>query len=205
MYMVTSATRREGKSTICSLLAIVSAMVYHKRTLVIDGDFRRPSLHKLLGLGEGLGLCEALGGRISYDFVIRRTALPLLFAISSGKPFGPAGEAYRDEEFARLIASVRQGFELIFVDSPPVLPVIEPLLMAEHVDGLLLVVMAARTPLALVRRMRQILKPVTPKVCGSILNNAMDGLPYYYDHRYYGRRPQVRRNPVGSAVSSARS
>jgi len=69
-------------------------------------------------------------------------------------------------------------------------PVVEPLMMAEHVDSVLVVAMAGRTPLMLVRRMRQLIEPIFPKISGVVLNNAVEGLPYYYDYRYYGYAEQ---------------
>jgi Mrp family chromosome partitioning ATPase len=81
---------------------------------------------------------------------------------------------------------VRPKYDIIFIDAAPVVPVVEPLLMAEHVDSVLVVAMAGRTPLMLVRRMRQLIDPILPKVSGVVLNNAVEGLPYYYDYRYYG-------------------
>ncbi|MGH7681250.1 MAG: hypothetical protein ACRENN_04610, partial [Candidatus Eiseniibacteriota bacterium] len=84
---------------------------------------------------------------------------------------------------------------------PPTVPAIEPILMAEHVDSILVVAMAGRTPVAMVRRSMQILAPVASKIAGVILNNAADGLPYFFNYSYYGyeqpKRPRPRR-PVTS-------
>ena len=66
-YLITSAGRGDGKSTICALLAIVAAKVFRKRTLVIDADIRRPTLHHLLGIASRPGLCELLRGTVSPD------------------------------------------------------------------------------------------------------------------------------------------
>jgi Mrp family chromosome partitioning ATPase len=81
---------------------------------------------------------------------------------------------------------VRSDFELVFVDAAPVVPVVEPMMIAEHVDGILVVAMVGRTPLTLIRRFKQIVAPAESKISGIILSNAVDGLPYYYDYRYYG-------------------
>jgi capsular exopolysaccharide synthesis family protein len=202
-YLVTSADRGEGKSTACTLLAVVAARVFKKRVLVIDGDFRRPTMHRLLELPHRPGLVEVLQGLLPVDAVIRSTAHPNLFAIPSGSIHGAMTEAYNDDEFGRLLRQLREDFDLIFVDSAPAVPVVEPLLMAEHLDAMLVVTMAGRTPLNIVRRMRQILAPVSSRIAGIILNNATEGLPYYYDYHYYGyetsprRRIRVRRHEGG--------
>lgn len=196
-YMVTSATRGEGKSTICALMGIVSARVFHKRTLVVDGDLHRPTSHGLLGVSRGPGLFEAMRGTASVAAVTRATTLPLLSTIPSGYPREAISEWYDDENFERVLREVRPNYDVVFVDAPPTVPAIEPILMAEHVDSILVVAMAGRTPVAMVRRSMQILTPVAQKICGVVLNNAVDGLPYFFNYSYYGydqpKHPKPRR------------
>ena len=204
VYMMASAGRGEGKSTICALLAIISAKIFHKRTLVIDGDMRRPTLHYLLGLPQRPGLYDALHRIQPLDIVTRPTPLSTLYAITSGRPTN-VGEAYLDDEFQALLEEVRPKYDVIFIDAAPVVPVVEPLLMAEHVDSVLVVAMAGRTPLMLVRRMRQLIEPILPKVSGIVLNNAVEGLPYYYDYRYYGYEQPIPKRIRTTARSSGPS
>jgi capsular exopolysaccharide synthesis family protein len=192
VLLVTSAARGEGKTTISGLLALVSAHVFRKRTLLIDADLRRPAVHHLFGISQRPGLYELLHDEATLERVTRTTPYPTLSIITSGHPVGPAGEAYDDDAFQALLASLRTQYDLIYVDSAPVVPVVEPLLMAEHADAILLVAMAGQTPVSLLRRMKQIVAPVRQKVAGVILNNATDGLPYYYDYRYYGYAPDRR-------------
>jgi capsular exopolysaccharide synthesis family protein len=193
VFLITSAARGEGKSTICGLLGLVAARIFHKHTLIIDGDMRRPTMHQLLDISVKPGLYEVLSGEATLDLARRPTTLPLLHAIPSGRPGQHAHDAYDDEAFARLLRGIRPSYDLIFVDAPPAVPVVEPVMMAEHVDALLLVAMAGRTPVSMVRRLRGILEPVAHKVIGGILNNATEGLPYYYDYSYYGYKPLLRR------------
>lgn len=196
-YMVTSATRGEGKSTICALMGIVSARVFHKRTLVVDGDLHRPTSHSLLGISRSPGLFEAMRGTATVAAVTRATTLPLLWAIPSGHPREALSEWYNDVEFDRVLREVRSNYDVVFVDAPPTVPAIEPILMAEHIDAILVVAMAGRTPVAMVRRSMQILAPVAQKIAGVVLNNAVDGLPYFFNYSYYGydqpKRPRPRR------------
>jgi capsular exopolysaccharide synthesis family protein len=191
--MVTSAGRGEGKSTIAGLLAVVAARIFHRRTLIIDSDLRRPSLHHLLACTERPGLFEVIHETAPIEAALRATSIPTLTAMLSGKVAGPLSEAYDDERFSAILKDVRSRYDLIVVDAAPIVPVIEPLLIAEHVDGVLLVAMAGKTPVPMVRRMRQILGPIESKVMGAILNNATEGLPYYYDYRYYGYEPPATR------------
>lgn len=185
-YMVTSAGRGEGKSTICGLISMVAARIFRRKTLVIDADLRRPSMHSLLGLTQKPGLAELMEGSASIEEATRSTLIGTLSAIPSGRPTKSVGDTYDDYAFRELLDQFRPQYDLIFIDCPPVVPVMEPLLIAEHVDALLLVAMAGATQVTMIRRMRQILAPLEPKIAGAILNNATDGLPYYYDYRYYG-------------------
>jgi len=139
--------------------------------------------------------CEELG-RLPYerqgDAQLRYTPTPLLnlSAITSGRPSGSIGESYNDHAFAAMLEKLRPKYDMIFIDAPPIVPVVEPLMMAEHVDSVLVVAMAGRTPLMMVRRMRQLIEPIFSKISGVVLNNAVEGLPYYYDYRYYGYAEQ---------------
>jgi capsular exopolysaccharide synthesis family protein len=192
-YMISSAGRGEGKSTICGLLGIVAARIFHRHTLIIDADMRRPTMHQLLDLSQKPGLYELLQGTTSLDLARRPTTLPLLHAIPSGKPGSHVSDAYDDAAFEKILQSVRPSYDLIFIDAAPIVPVVEPIMMAEHADGILLVAMAGRTPITMIRRMRGILTPVANKVAGAIVNNATEGLPYYYDYSYYGYKPLLSR------------
>lgn len=204
VYMVSSAGRGEGKSTICGLLGIVAARIFHRHTLIIDADMRRPTMHQLLDLSQKPGLYDLLHGTVSLDLARRPTTLPLLHAIPSGKPGSHVSDAYDDEAFEKLLQSLRPSYDLIFIDAAPIVPVVEPIMMAEHADGILLVAMAGKTPITMIRRMRGILSPVANKVAGAIVNNATEGLPYYYDYSYYGYKPLLSRrdrNKVGGPTA----
>lgn len=204
IFLMTSAGRGEGKTTISGLLALVSAQVFRKRTLLIDADLRRPAVHSLLGIAQSPGLLDLFRGKCSIETATRPTPVPTFWVIASGKTSGSVAEAYDDDMFASILTTVRPRYDMIFVDSAPVVPVVEPLLMAEHVDAMILVSRAGKTPVTLIRRMKQLVAPYSDKIVGGILNNASDGLPYYYDYSYYGyqknRSPRVRvRREIGDA------
>lgn len=192
VYLVTSAGRGEGKSTTAALLAVVAAQIFRKRVILVDSDFRRGSQHRLLGIDHRPGFCDVLQGRVSLATAVRSTYYPNLFALPAGALHGRMAEAFDEDVFRNLLQQLREEYDLVIVDSAPVVPVVEPLLMAEHVDAILLVAMAGQTPVSIVRRMRQIIAPVAAKVVGVILNNATESLPYYYDYRYYGYAPTTR-------------
>jgi len=193
-FMVTSAGRDEGKSTICSLMAIVSARIFYKRTLIIDGDLRRPTVHSLLGISQSPGLFDVMRRNVPLRDATHPTVLPMLSAMPSGHLRGIVSEAYSDETFIQVLRDATANYDVVFIDAPPAVPVVEPQLMAAHVDALVVVAMAGKTAITMVRRFMQIMTSVHGKIAGVVLNNASEGLPYYYDHRYYGYpKPQPSR------------
>jgi capsular exopolysaccharide synthesis family protein len=201
--LTTSACRGEGKSTISCLLGIVAARVFQRRTLIVDGDMRRPTVHRLLGVKQAPGLADTLRGSVQAErAIVSVPLLPKLSLMPSGLARNPVSASYDDDQFHALLERLRPTFDLILIDAAPVVPVVEPLMMAEHVDGILIVVMAGRTPLNLVRRMRDILSPVAPKISGIVLNNATEGLPYFYDYKYYGYKPDAPRKRRDEAEGS---
>ena len=175
------------------MLGVVAARVFHKRTLVLDGDMRRPTVHSIMGLRQAPGLREVLRGDMVPEKAIRQIPLlPTLSVMTSGiAARHMPHEMYDNDRFGALLEILKPSYDLILIDAAPVVPVVEPLLMAEHADNVLLVVMAGQTPLNLLRRMREIIEPVSQKVSGIILNNATAGLPYYYDYSYYGYAPET--------------
>ncbi|HET9952696.1 MAG TPA: CpsD/CapB family tyrosine-protein kinase [Candidatus Eisenbacteria bacterium] len=204
-FMVTSAGRGEGKSTTCALMGIVAARIFRRRTVVIDADLWRPTMHRALGVSFRPGLADLLAEKASIDAVIRPTLLPTLSVIPAGAASMPIAQLFNEEVFANVIARCREQFDLVLVDSAPMVPVVEPVMMAQHIDGIVIVALAGRTPLNLVRRLKQITTPFRERVVGVILNNATRGLPYYYEHSYYGYHKSSRRGAqpnVGDAAST---
>ena len=194
VLMFTSASRGEGKSTTCALVALVAARIFHRKILVIDTDMRRPTVHTLLGVGHSPGLFDYFVHGASLDTVRHPTLVPSLQVIPAGHPSSHVSESFDEAKFARLLSEVRDSYDFIFVDAAPAIPVIEPIMIAEQVDGIVLVASAGVTPIPLIRRMVGILEPVRSKIVGGILCNASEGLPYFYDYAYYGYKPNSTRS-----------
>jgi capsular exopolysaccharide synthesis family protein len=200
---VTSAGRGEGKSTTCALMGIVAARIFRRRTLVIDADLWRPTMHRALGVSFRPGMADLLAQKASLDAVIRPTLLPTLSVIPAGAASMPIAQLFDEALFGDIVARCRQQYDLVLIDSAPIVPVVEPVMMAQHVDALILVALAGRTPLNLARRMKQIVAPFRDRVAGVILNNATRGLPYYYEHSYYGYHDSSRRRGQRRSGESA--
>jgi len=183
--MLTSAMLSEGKSTVAVFLALTAARKGMK-TLLLDADLRRPTVHRYFGQNRDNGLAEILAGDAVSKNVIRKTSLDKLDIITAGRAISNPSELFDSRAIGNLVTEMKFYYDLIIVDSPPVIPVSDPMLLAQEVDGVLMVVKAGETQREVVRRAAEILRSQSRKLLGVVMNN-MDGhLPYYYDYSSYG-------------------
>jgi capsular exopolysaccharide synthesis family protein len=186
VLLVTSARREEGKTTTSALLAYTAAAHSDKRVVVVDCDLRKPRLHELFGLSQRVGMVDALASLLPVNSVMKNTELPNLKVITSGRGIGMPTALFESSVFKETIGELRTNFDLVIIDSAPVLPVSDAFLISGHCDGILLVVMAGRTPIDVVSRAGDLLNEGGGKILGAVVNNAEEVLPYYYDYEYYG-------------------
>jgi capsular exopolysaccharide synthesis family protein len=184
--MVTSAAPAEGKTTTTVHLALAHAQQNHK-TLLIDGDFRRPSVHTRLGLNPSLGLASAMQNGFRWrEKIINLEGVPNLDIL----PTGPSSRRAADLIGPRLPAILEQAgleYDLIFIDAPPLLGFPEPLQMAAAVDGVIIVAQAGQTDRKAVGAVLNTLKRVRANVIGLVLNEVTQemGDTYSYYGKYY--------------------
>jgi capsular exopolysaccharide synthesis family protein len=136
VVLVTSAVGGEGKTTLASHLA-TSLARSGQRTLLVDGDLRRPMVHRLYDQPAGPGLCELLRGEFGTDDVIRPTALNNLWVITAGAYDEHALSVLAQPRSRNVFDQLREQFNFVVVDSAPLLPVADTLLLAQHVDAAL--------------------------------------------------------------------
>ena len=206
--MVTSAMIAEGKSTICSFIALTASVKKGLKTLVLDADLRLPSVHKLFGLSPEPGLVETLSGALSPKDAIRKTSIDNLDIMPAGRHSSNPTEIFDAEAIGNMIEELKFYYDLIMVDCAPLLPVSDPMMLAPHVDGTILVVKAGATQRELVERATSILNPSQNNVLGVVLNNMNHILPYYYDYDYYhydyGRSPSRKNEGPKRPVNEKR-
>jgi capsular exopolysaccharide synthesis family protein len=194
--MLTSAMLSEGKSTVAVFLALTAARKGTK-TLLLDADLRRPTVHRYFGQNRENGLAEILAGDAISKNMIRKTSLDKLDIIAAGRAVSNPSELFDSRAIGNLITEMKFYYDLIVVDSPPVIPVSDPMLLAQEVDGVLMVVKAGETQREVVRRATEILRSQSRKLLGVVMNN-MDGhLPYYYDYSSYGYDYAPRPQDIG--------
>ena len=185
--MVSSASPSEGKTTIAVHLAIAHAQQKHK-TLLIDGDLRRPGIHTKLGLTAGSGLATALmNGLCWQNKVIQPAGVPGLYVL----PAGPSSRRCADligANLKEILAQAEAEYDLVIVDAPPILGFPEPLQMAAAADGVVMVAVAGETNRKALDIALSTLRRLRANVLGLVLNeitsNSSEG---YYYHGYYGK------------------
>ena len=189
IVMVTSAIDGEGKTTLAANLALSYAMM-GIRTLLIEGDLRNPELTRSLCPNAELGLLDIALGRASLGQVILTDqALPL-----SILPSPASNELESMSEFAFsdgmniILSELRRHYEIIVVDAPPLIPLVDSRALGEHADGIVLAVGWDRTPEDLVGRALELLSPLKDRILGAVLTRVdlrrLRGYDYYQSSAY---------------------
>jgi succinoglycan biosynthesis transport protein ExoP len=187
--LMTSASPSEGKSTVAAHLAIAHAEQGHK-TLLIDGDMRRPSLHKLFGVANLVGLSKVLEHHTDWHEVLIKPRPDLDLQIM---PAGPSTRRAADlvgQALPKLLDQAREEFDLVILDAPPLLGFPEPLQMAASVDGVIVVTRAGQTERRAVAAVLNTLGHLRANIVGLVLNEVKKDMGsgyYYYGYGYYGK------------------
>lgn len=184
--MVSSAMLSEGKSTVCSFLGITAALHKGMKTLVIDCDLRRPSIHKAFAMERDRGLAEILEEAFSPRDAVRKTSIDKLDLITCGRYNDTPTALFDAEAIGTLVEEMKFYYDLVLLDAAPALPVSDPMLLAPKVDGIVMVIKAGVTQKEVTERAVNILDPNRNRILGVVLNNMDNALPHYYDYRYYG-------------------
>lgn len=190
--LVTSASPGEGKSTTAAHLATVHAQ-QGKRTLLIDGDLRRPSVHRNFDLPSVVGLSNVLLSEIPWrDALVKLDRLPELHILPAGPPSRRASDLI-GRGLVELLEEASSEYDLVVLDAPPLLGFAEPLEMATAVDGVIVVSRAGQTSRKAVASVLNTLSRLRANVIGIVLNEVHKELSdsyYYYGYyrSYYGAK-----------------
>ena len=189
---VVSAGAGEGKSTTVSNLATVFAQS-GQRVVMVDSDLRRPTLHKLLGVANTIGLTNYLLKQNTLEEVIQRSSVAGLDFMASGKLPSSSLGILSSAQMKDLISELKQRYDFVFFDSPPIMGVSDASILASEVDMTLQVIQYRRYPQPMNIRAKQLIEKVGGNLIGIVLNNinmSQDESYYYYSgyyHDYYSK------------------
>ncbi|MCX7927431.1 MAG: polysaccharide biosynthesis tyrosine autokinase [Candidatus Omnitrophica bacterium] len=215
VLIITSSGPREGKSTVVCNLGLVMAQI-GLRTLLVSCDLRRPVIAKIFGIKREPGLSELIRGSASLDEVlynitdlllgdlgfdvIRKTpGMENIWILPSGHlPSNPV-EILESKAMSDIIVQLREKFDVVLFDTPPVLPVTDASLLASKVDGVVIVYEIGRTGREGLMRTKVQLEAVGAKILGVVLNHTMpqtelvSPYPYYHKYAYYSEEKQINK------------
>jgi capsular exopolysaccharide synthesis family protein len=187
---VTSPDTSDGKSTLSANLAVSIAQA-EKKVILIDADFRRPRVHKLFNLSAEKGLASVMTGEAQFIDVIQATTIPGLSVLTCGPiPPNPA-ELLTLPLFKEMLASLREKFDYVLIDTPPLLAVTDPCTVAPYVDGVLLTIRISKNARPNALRAKEMLSALGAHVIGVVVNGVRTDAKGYgyggygYDSKYY--------------------
>jgi len=187
--LVTSAHPGEGKTTTALNLAVTWAEI-GRRILLVDADVRRPALHGEMGLEKSRGLTEVLRRELKWDDVLKPSGVQNLSVITSGEPPENPSQILGSKMIEQFVDEVKSYFDIVLFDSPAVLVVTDAAVLSSLVDGVLLVVMAEKTPREAVQRALALLNNVKSNIMGVVLNGLHVGRSDAYYHYRYDSEPR---------------
>ena len=197
--LITSPLPQEGKSTIALNLATALSERGKHTVLLIEADLHHPTLTEQLGLDGTLGLADCLEDGLDPISVIRRVEPLSWYLLSSGEPRSNPTELLQSEALTGLIQKLCTQFDWVLIDSPPVSPLTDALLLARQANATLLVAREGRTPRETLERAIALLG--RQRVLGMVLNG-MEGLDRLYSG-YYGYGEYPRKNGAKAVPASS--
>ena len=181
--LLTSSGTAEGKSTTASNLAAVYAQQGLK-VLLVDADLRKPTVHYTFRLENHSGLTNVLTRQSSLGQTVQETEVSNLYVLTSGPVPPNPSELLASSQMKELLKEMKQQFDMIIFDTPPILAVADAQILANQVDASILVVSSGKTEKEAAVKAKELLAHAKSKLLGAVLNNRkVDSGSYYY---YYG-------------------
>lgn len=184
--LVTSSDKNEGKTTTVSNLAVSFANL-NKKVLLIDCDLRNASIHKMFRLNNIYGLTDILAKDRAVDKCIQKTELENLYVLTAGStPPNPA-EILSSEKMKNLIEDLKNIYDYIFIDTPPIGLVTDAGVLSSFIDGVVLVVKSESVEKKYLEETKKKLDAVDARILGAILNSYKSEQKDYNYYSYYGK------------------
>jgi len=201
--LVTSSGPKEGKSTSIANLAITLAQMGSKVVLV-DTDLRRPVIHSIFGQEKENGLTNFMMGQIPIEKATKKTFIDNLFMITSGVLPPNPSELLGSTKMEDLIEYLKENYDIVLFDSPPVIAVTDAAVLSTKVDCVFLVISSGQTNRDAIVRATTLLGNVKARLLGAVLNNVnyesnYGSSYYYYYHYYYGSQSKKKKRRKNQA------
>jgi succinoglycan biosynthesis transport protein ExoP len=196
--MVTSAVGHEGKTTLATHLATSLARA-GRRTILVDCDLRRPAVHMLFDLDLQPGFAEVSNEEEQLSAAIRTTHVPDLYILPAGAMQYSVAEGLTNGHVAEMLERLKEEFEFVIIDSAPILPVTDSLIIGQHVDGVILSVLRGASQMHRVTAAHSRLSMLGIEVIGAVVNRAR-GDVYGYGNYYHYQSPVSRHQTTESGV-----
>ena len=189
---ITSCTPDEGKSTTAANLAIVLTQT-GKRVLLMDCDMRNPTVHKNFKLSNKVGLSSCISLGTALAEAVQETEIENLDALTSGVIPPNPSELLGSERMQHILARAQEEYDYVLLDTPPVLPVTDTLVLGSLVDGLILVLDSGEVKVEMARDVKNQLMHAGANILGVVLNKVRSehhgyGYGYYYYYGHEGAR-----------------
>ncbi len=189
IHTITSATPKEGKTLTSLNLGLCLSEMPDRRTIVVECDLRIPMFQKMLKLGEGTGIVHVLQGKADLDEAINNSVRPNLSVISAGQvAAGDATQMLSSPEFTSILTNLRERYDHVIVDTPPVLDLADAGIVGGQSDEVIVIVRMNRTPRYLVDEAIRTLNSYDAPVSGCVLTDRQlsshGGYSYWYRGYY---------------------
>lgn len=184
---LTSCTPNEGKSTTIANLAVVLTQA-GKSVLLIDCDMRNPTVHKNFNLSNKVGLSSCISIGTALSDAVQKTSIEGLYALTGGVIPPNPSELLGSEQMKNVLQRAKEQYDYVLIDTPPVMPVTDALIVGRFVDGMILVIASAEVKVEMARDVKNQLVNAGANILGAVLNKVRSehhgyGYGYYY---YYG-------------------
>jgi capsular exopolysaccharide synthesis family protein len=180
-FVVTSPGQGEGKSTTVANLALLTSRA-GKRVAIVDADLRKPVLASFFNATSEVGLSDVLTGRAELDHVMQPIAGEDIAVLASGPTVSRPSELLSSPMMEQLLVRLRAGFDLVIVDSPPVLAITDALLVGKHTDGVVVVTRMRRTTRSGLRRALEAVERVHAHTLGIVINATVEPIDKRYGY-----------------------